>query len=413
MDYVFLNQYDMQKSETTSLLSSVTMAPSDPILGITEAYNRSTHPNKINLGVGVYYDDHGKVPLLDCVRQAEVELLQFPKAHSYLPIDGLAAYNKAVQNLLFDGCTALVEQRIVTLQTAGGTGALKIGADFFKRFFPDARIWISNPSWENHVVLFESAGFVVNSYPYYDAASNDIDFPSMRETLETLPSGDIVLLHACCHNPTGLDLDDSQWEQVLDIISRRRLIPFLDMAYQGFGDGLAADGKVARRFAESGLTVFVSSTFSKSFSLYSERIGALSVVASDRDEAGRLLSQLKRTIRVNYSSPPEHGAHIVATVLGSAQLSALWEQELADMRERIVTTRRQLRLRLEEHMLRRDFSFLTRQSGLFSYTGLSKEQVHKLRKEFAIHTLDTGRICVAAVNSRNVDYIVQAIARVM
>lgn len=413
MDYVFLNQYDMQKSEISSLLASVTMAPSDPILGITEAYNRSKHPDKINLGVGVYYDDHGKVPLLDCVRQAEVELLQFPKAHSYLPIDGLAAYNKAVQNLLFDDCAAVREKRIITLQTAGGTGALKIGADFFKRFFPDARIWVSNPSWENHAALFESAGFVVNSYPYYDAASNDIDFPSMRETLEALPSGDIVVLHACCHNPTGLDLDDSQWEQVLDIVSRRKLIPFLDMAYQGFGDGLAVDGKVVRRFAESGLTVFVSSTFSKSFSLYSERIGALSVVASDRDEAGRLLSQLKRTIRTNYSSPPEHGAHIVATVLGSAQLSALWEQELADMRERIVITRRQLRLRLEDHLLRRDFSFLTRQSGLFSYTGLSKEQVHRLREEFAIYTLDTGRICVAAVNSHNIDYIVQALARVM
>ncbi len=413
MDYVFLNRYDMQKSEATSLLSSVTMAPSDPILGITEAYNRSTHPNKINLGVGVYYDENGKVPLLDCVRRAEVELLQSPKARSYLPIDGLAVYNEAVRNLLFDGCAALGEQRIVTLQTAGGTGALKIGADFFKRFFPGAQIWISNPSWENHAALFESAGFVVNSYPYYDAASNDIDFSSMRETLEALPSGDIVVLHACCHNPTGLDLDDSQWERVLDIVSRRKLIPFLDMAYQGFGDGLEADGKVVRRFAESGLTVFVSSTFSKSFSLYSERIGALSVVGSGRDEAGRLLSQLKRTIRTNYSSPPEHGAHIVATVLGSAQLSALWEQELADMRERIVITRRELRLRLEEHLLRRDFSFLTRQSGLFSYTGLSKEQVHRLREEFAIHTLDTGRICVAAVNSRNIDYIVQALARVM
>ncbi|WP_034296722.1 amino acid aminotransferase [Herbaspirillum sp. RV1423] len=403
----------MHKPTTASLLSSVEMAPRDPILGVTEAYNQSTHPDKINLGVGVYYDDRGKVPLLECVRQAEAELLRHPKARSYLPIDGLAAYNNAVQNLLFDGCLALQEQRVVTLQTAGGTGALKIGADFFKRFFPDAQVWISNPSWENHAALFESAGFTVKSYPYYDAAANDIDFSAMRETLEIIPSGNVVLLHACCHNPTGLDLDDSQWGQVLDIVGRRGLIPFLDMAYQGFGDGLAADGKVVRRFTDSGLTVFVSSTFSKSFSLYSERIGALSVAAGDRDEADRLLSQLKRTIRTNYSSPPEHGAHIVAAVLGSPSLRALWEQELADMRERIRDTRSRLRLRLEERLPGRDFSFLTRQSGLFSYTGLSKEQVRGLREEFAIHTIDTGRICVAAVNSGNIDYVARAISGVI
>jgi aromatic-amino-acid transaminase len=402
----------MNHSTTKSLLSSVTMAPRDPILGVTEAYNQSTHPDKINLGVGVYYDDRGKVPLLECVRAAEAALQLDPKPHTYLPIDGLAAYNKVVGALLFDGCAALAQQRVVTLQTAGGTGALKIGADFFKRFFPEAEVWISNPSWENHAALFESAGFTVNHYPYYDAAANSIDFAAMRSALETIPTGNIVLLHACCHNPTGLDLDEEQWEQVLDIVARRGLIPFLDMAYQGFGIDLATDGEVVRRFADSGLTVFVSSTFSKSFSLYSERIGALSVVAADAGAAERLQSQLKRTIRTNYSSPPEHGARLVSAVLGSASLRAIWEQELAAMRERIRSTRRDLRLRLEALVPGRDFCFLTRQSGLFSYTGLSKEQVHRLREEFAIYTLDTGRICVAAVNSGNIERVAQAIATV-
>lgn len=402
----------MNHSNTQLLLSSVTMAPRDPILGVTEAYNQSKHPDKINLGVGVYYDDRGKVPLLDCVRAAEAALQLDPKPHTYLPIDGLAAYNKVVGALLFDGCAALGERRVVTLQTAGGTGALKIGADFFKRFFPEAQVWISNPSWENHAALFESAGFVVNRYPYYDAAANGIDFAAMLEALENIPTGNIVLLHACCHNPTGLDLDEGQWKQVLGVVARRGLIPFLDMAYQGFGTGLAEDGKVVRRFADSGLTVFVSSTFSKSFSLYSERIGALSVVATDADAAARLQSQLKRSIRTNYSSPPGHGARLVAAVLGSAPLRAMWEQELAAMRERIRTTRRDLRLRLETLAPGRDFSFLTRQSGLFSYTGLGKEQVRRLREEYAIYTLDTGRICVAAVNSGNIERVAQAIATV-
>jgi aromatic-amino-acid transaminase len=267
-------------------------------------------------------------------------------------------------------------------------------------------------SWSRNWALFESAGFTVNHYPYYDAAANSIDFAAMRSALETIPTGNIVLLHACCHNPTGLDLDEEQWEQVLDIVARRGLIPFLDMAYQGFGIDLATDGEVVRRFADSGLTVFVSSTFSKSFSLYSERIGALSVVAADAGAAERLQSQLKRTIRTNYSSPPEHGARLVSAVLGSASLRAIWEQELAAMRERIRSTRRDLRLRLEALVPGRDFCFLTRQSGLFSYTGLSKEQVHRLREEFAIYTLDTGRICVAAVNSGNIERVAQAIATV-
>lgn len=403
----------MKTSTPASLLAAITMAPRDPILGITEAYNRSTHPAKINLGVGVYYDDQGKVPLLQCVRQAEADLLQHPKPHTYLPIEGLAAYNNAVRRQLFDGTRALDEQRVMTLQTAGGTGALKVGADFLQRFFPHAQVWISDPSWENHAALFDAAGFTVNAYPYYDAARNDLNFPAMLATLEQIPAGDIVLLHACCHNPTGLDLDDSQWQQVLEIITRRQLIPFLDMAYQGFGGSLAEDGKVVQRFADSGLTVFVSSTFSKSFSLYSERIGALSVVSTSPDEAARLLSQLKRTIRTNYSSPPGHGAAIVAAVLGSDQLRALWEQELAQMRERITGMRQQLRARLQQHLPARDFSFLTRQAGLFSYTGLQPEQVTRLREEFEIHTLGTGRICVAAVNSGNLDTIATALARVM
>ncbi|EGF32845.1 Aromatic-amino-acid aminotransferase, partial [Oxalobacteraceae bacterium IMCC9480] len=287
---------------SASLFTAIEMAPRDPILGITEAFNADKNPAKINLGVGVYYDNNGKVPLLDCVKKAEALMMEKAAPRTYLPIDGLAAYDKAVQELVFGvGSAVITEKRAITAQAVGGTGALKLGADFLQRFAPDAQVWISDPSWENHRALFESAGFVVNNYPYYDPATRGVNFTGMLDALQTMPAGSIVLLHACCHNPTGADLTDAQWLEVIKVVTERGLVPFLDMAYQGFGDGIEADGKVVRQFAEAGGPLFVSNSFSKSFSLYGERVGALSIVAVSSEEAGRLLSQLKRVIRTNYS----------------------------------------------------------------------------------------------------------------
>ena len=397
-----------------SLLNAIEMAPRDPILGITEAFNADKNPNKINLGVGVYNDDNGKLPLLECVRKAEVLLAEKLSPRGYLPIDGLAAYDKAVQELVFGADSAVVkEKRAVTAQAIGGTGALKLGADFLKRFAPNAQVWISDPSWENHRALFESAGFVVNNYPYYDAATRGVNFSGMLDTLNSIPSGSIVLLHACCHNPTGADLSDAQWAQVIEVVLKRGLIPFLDMAYQGFGDGIESDGKVVRQFAEAGGPVFVSNSFSKSFSLYGERVGALSIVAVSAEEAARVLSQLKRVIRTNYSNPPIHGGQVVATALATPELRALWEQELADMRVRIRDMRQAFVQKLKEQAPAHNFDFVIQQRGMFSYSGLTKEQVNRLRDEYSIYAIDTGRICVAALNTRNIDYVVGAIAKVI
>ncbi len=326
----------MNAPSSASLFGAIEMAPRDPILGITEAFNADKNPGKTNLGVGVYYDDNGKVPLLECVKKAEAQLMEKLAPRTYLPIEGLAAYDKAVQELVFGADSAVIaEKRAVTAQAIGGTGALKLGADFLKRFSPDSQVWISDPSWENHRALFESAGFVVNNYPYYDAATRGVNFAGMLDALKTMPAGAIVLLHACCHNPTGADLTEDQWTQVIEVVTSRGLIPFLDMAYQGFGDGIEADGKVVRRFADAGGPLFVSNSFSKSFSLYGERVGALSIVAASAEEAARVLSQLKRVVRTNYSNPPTHGGQVVATVLATPELRQLWEEELAAMRVRI------------------------------------------------------------------------------
>jgi len=390
------------------------MAPRDPILGITEAFNADRNPNKINLGVGVYYDDNGKVPLLECVRKAEAMLMEKLTPRTYLPIDGLAAYDKAVQELVFGADSAVIQdKRAITVQAIGGTGALKLGADFLKRFSPNSQIWISDPSWENHRALFESAGFVVNNYPYYDPATRGVNFAGMLQALKTMPSGSIVLLHACCHNPTGADLTDAQWTEVIQVVTQRGLIPFLDMAYQGFGDSIDADGKVVRQFAQAGGPIFVSNSFSKSFSLYGERVGALSIVAVSADEAARVLSQLKRVIRTNYSNPPTHGGQVVATALATPELRALWEEELAGMRVRIREMRKLLVQKLKEKAPNQDFDFVIKQRGMFSYSGLTKPQVDRLRDEFSIYAVDTGRICVAALNSRNIDYVADAIAKVL
>lgn len=398
----------------TSLLATIEMAPKDPILGVTEAYNADTRPDKVNLGVGVYCDDTGGVPVLESVRRAELRLAQSPLPRNYLPIDGLQAYDHAVQELLFGAQSEIVRRdRVVTVQTLGGTGGLKVGADFLRRVNPGAGLWISDPSWENHRALFEYAGYTVNAYPYYHAPTHGVDFDALIGTLNKLPAGSIIVLHACCHNPTGVDLSQKQWEQVIEAVNARGLVPFLDIAYQGFAEGLDADAWAVRRFAESCPAVFVSSSFSKSLSLYGERVGALSIVTKDADEAARTLSQLKRVIRTNYSNPPTHGGQTVATVLTTPELRALWEQELGRMRERIKTMRRELVEKIRAVRADFDFGFVTRQRGMFSYSGLSKEQVRRLREEHSVYAIDSGRICVAAINSRNIDHVARAIAGVL
>jgi aromatic-amino-acid transaminase len=390
------------------------MAPRDPILGLTEAFNADSNPRKVNLGVGVYYDESGKVPLLECVRRAERLLLEQAAPRAYLPIDGLPAYDRAVRELVFGSDSpALKENRIVTVQALGGTGGLKVGADFLRSILPGAEVWISDPTWENHRGLFENAGFTVRSYAYYDASTHGVNFEGMRAALRSMPAGSIVVLHACCHNPTGADLSAAQWETVIEEVASHGLIPFLDIAYQGFGDGLEADSAAVRGFVRAGVPLFVSSSFSKSLSLYGERVGSLSVVAGSIEEAGRVLSQLKRLVRTNYSNPPTHGGRIVATVLTTPALRSLWEEELRAMRERIREMRRQLVAQLADRLPTVDFSFIERQRGMFSYTGLTREQVIRLREEFALYMIESGRVCVAALNPKNIDYSADCIARVV
>jgi aromatic-amino-acid transaminase len=397
-----------------SLLAAVELAPGDPILGVTESFNADTNPRKVNLGVGVYYDDEGKVPLLECVRDAQRAMEAKGAPHPYLPIDGIAAYDKAVRELVFGADSSVVQEgRAITVQALGGTGALRTGADFLRRFLSSAQVWISDPSWENHRALFEGAGFKVNNYPYYDEATHGIDFPRMTAALDAAPEGSVIVLHACCHNPTGADLTQEQWTRVIEIVRGRGHVPFLDLAYQGFADGIAADGAIVRRFADTPGPLFVASSYSKSFSLYGERVGALSVVAASRDEAARLLSQIKRVVRANYSNPPTFGGEIVATILMSPELRSKWERELEGMRTRILANRRALVEALTKHISGRDFSFMLKQRGMFSYSGLSEEQIARLRREFAVYAISTGRICVAALNSRNIDYVADAIAKVV
>jgi aromatic-amino-acid transaminase len=403
----------MTSTASASLFSAIEMAPRDPILGITEAFNADTNTAKINLGVGVYYDDKGKVPLLECVQKAEAKLMEQPTPRTYLPIEGLAAYDKAVQELVFGADSPVIqEKRALTVQAIGGTGALKIGADFLKRFLPSSDVYISDPSWENHRALFESAGFTVHNYAYYDAATRGVNFDGMLAALTSMPAGSIVVLHACCHNPTGADLTQEQWDQVIAAVQAGNLVPFLDMAYQGFANGIDEDGAVVRRFAVTGMAMLVSNSFSKSFSLYGERVGALSIVATTSEEATRVLSQLKRVVRTNYSNPPTHGGKVVATVLATPELRTLWEEELAGMRVRIREMRGAMVEKLKAKAPGHDFEFVRQQVGMFSYSGLSKEQVGKLRDE-SIYAVDTGRICVAALNSTNIDRVVDAIAKVL
>ena len=397
-----------------SLFTAVEMAPRDPILGLNEQFNADTNPSKVNLGVGVYFDDNGKLPLLQCVQAAEKAMMDKPTARGYLPIDGIAAYDNGVKALVFGAESDVVKSgRVSTVQAVGGTGGLKIGADFLKKISPNAKVLISNPSWENHKAIFTNAGFEVGSYSYYDAATRSIDFAGMLADLNAAAAGTVVVLHACCHNPTGYDITAAQWDQVIEVVKAKGLVAFLDMAYQGFGHGLAEDGAVIAKFVAAGLNIFVSTSFSKSFSLYGERVGALSVVANDKEEAARVLSQLKIVIRTNYSNPPIHGGAVVAAVLNSPELRAQWEAELGEMRVRIKAMRQKLVDGLKAAGVKQDMSFITTQIGMFSYSGLSKDQMVRLRSEFGVYGTDTGRMCVAALNSKNIDYVCKAIAAVI
>lgn len=397
-----------------NLFSSVQLAPKDPIFGLTEAYTADQRPDKVNLGVGVYYTDEGKVPLLRAVLEAEKEVVAKESPRAYIPIEGPNPYNSAVQNLLFGKDSALIQAgRVVTAECLGGTGALRVGGDFVKRLEPNSPAAISSPSWENHRGIFEAAGYTVLDYTYFDPKTRGVDFDGMVKSLESFPAKTLVILHACCHNPTGADLTKDQWKTIISICQQKQLIPFLDIAYQGFADGIEEDGAAVRMFADSGMSFFVSSSFSKSFSLYGERVGALSIVTQSKEESARVLSQLKRVIRTNYSNPPTHGAAIVATVLNSPKLRQMWEDELAQMRERIKSMRHGLKEKLAAAGISHDFSFIEAQRGMFSYSGLTADQVAKLQEQDAIYALSTGRICVAALNSKNIDRVAQAIARVL
>ena len=397
-----------------SLFSAVEMAPRDPILGLNEQFNADPNPAKVNLGVGVYFDDNGKLPLLACVRAVEKAMMEMPVPRGYLPIDGIAAYDAAVKALVFGPDSEPVKSgRVATVQAIGGTGGLKIGADFLHKLNPDAKILISDPSWENHRALFANAGFTVDTYRYYDDAKRGVDVDGMLASLNAAAPGTVVVLHACCHNPTGYDITPAQWEQVVAAVKANNLVAFLDMAYQGFAHGITEDGTVIGQFVAAGLDFFVSTSFSKSFSLYGERVGALSVLCVSREEAARVLSQLKTVIRTNYSNPPTHGGAIVAAVLGNPELRSLWETELGEMRARIKAMRQKLVDGLKASGVKQDMSFITSQIGMFSYSGLSKDQMVRLRNEFGVYGTDTGRMCVAALNSKNIDYVCASIAKVV
>jgi aromatic-amino-acid transaminase len=390
------------------------MAPGDPILGLTETYLADTRPDKINLGVGIYVDEQGRIPLLNTVREVEQAMAASGRPRGYLPIDGLPAYVQLTQQLLFGADSPLLAAgRVATAQTIGGSAALRVAADLLKQVAgAGAKIAISNPSWGNHHVVFGTAGFELLEYRYYDPSTHGLDFEGMLADLGRLEPGTVVLLHACCHNPTGVDLTAGQWQQTIDLLKERGLLPFIDMAYQGFDQGIAADATAIRLLAVSGIDAFVvANSYSKSFSLYGERVGALSMVGADRDEAARLQSKIKQTIRANYSSPAAHGAGLVAGVLGSSELRERWEQELAEMRSRIHAMRAGLVERLAAHGAT-GFGFVQSQAGMFSYSGLSKAQVLRLRNEHAIYALDSGRICVAALNHSNLETVAAAMAAV-
>lgn len=387
----------------------------DPILSLMERFKVDPRSDKVNLSIGLYYDENGVIPQLQAVALAEERLSSQPHGASiYLPMEGLNTYRSAIAPLLFGADhPALLEGRIATIQTLGGSGALKVGADFLKTYFPNSQVWVSDPTWENHVAIFGGAGFEVNTYPWFDTDTNGVRFEALLETLNTLPAQSIVLLHPCCHNPTGSDLTDAQWDVVVEILKARELIPFLDIAYQGFGAGMEQDAYAIRAIASAGLPALVSNSFSKIFSMYGERVGGLSVVCENTETASRVLGQLKATVRRNYSSPPNFGAQVVALVLNDEQLKANWLAEVETMRRRILDMRQALVSVLKAEMPDRNFDYLLQQRGMFSYTGLSAEQVDRLRDEFGVYLIASGRMCVAGLNSNNVQRVAQAFAAVM
>ncbi|MBC7480583.1 MAG: aspartate/tyrosine/aromatic aminotransferase [Rhizobacter sp.] len=386
----------------------------DPILSLNEDFQKDPRPNKINLSIGIYFDDAGRIPVMDSVRRAEAMVVAKGGPKPYLPIEGAANFRSAVQQLLFGADhEAVTSGRVATIQSVGSSGGLKVGADFIARYFPGSAVWVSDPTWDNHRSMFEGAGIKVNSYPYYDPASGGLKFDAMLATLRTLPAKSIVLLHACCHNPTGVDLTSAQWDALIPVLRERGLIPYLDLAYQGFGDSIEADAHSVRALASAGLSFFVANSFSKSMSVYGERCGALSVVCPDAAQAGLVLGQLKFTVRRNYSSPPIHGGQIVATVLTDPALRASWEAELGAMRERILAMRKQLHAVLRAKLPGRDFDYFLTQRGMFSYTGMTAEQADRLREEHAVYMLRSGRICVAGLNSSNVEATAVAMAAVL
>ncbi len=387
----------------------------DPILTLVEHFKQDPRKEKVNLSIGLYYDDSGVTPQLNSITQAKQRYnAQDTGASLYLPMEGFSPYRSAVQTLLLGDDNGLIrEGRVATIQTLGGSGALKIGADFLHRYFPGSDVWLSDPTWENHQAIFAGAGFKTHYYPYFDPQTKGVKFDEMLATFETLPAKSVILLHPCCHNPTGSDLTPEQWDKVVAVVKKRELIPFLDIAYQGFGGGMEEDAYAIRAMAAAEVPCFVSNSFSKIFSLYGERVGGLSVLCPTQQEAERVLGQLKATVRRNYSSPPNFGAQIVAAVLGDAELKAMWLAEVEGMRTRILDMRQALVNVLKEEMLNGNFDYLLKQRGMFSYTGLSAEQVDRLRDEFGVYLIASGRMCAAGLNSRNVQRVAKAFAAVM
>lgn len=397
-----------------SLFSEVPAGIPDPILSITEAFSADSHPDKVNLGVGIYQDATGKIPMLDCIKGAASKWAEVENTKTYLPIDGVAAYNTATQELLFGKDSPLLkEKRVATIQSVGGSGALKLAIEFIRRFLPETTMYLSDPSWENHRVIFEAAGAKVETYPYYDPQTGGLRTAEMLSALRNLKPHSTVLLHACCHNPTGVDLDFETWREIADICAEQQLIPLIDFAYQGFAEDLQADAAPIRLFAEKGLTFLVCNSYSKSFSIYRERCGALSIVTGSAKEATNVLSQLKRIVRMIYSSPPSYGAQLVSIALTTPDLRALWERELAGMRARIIEMRELFANKLVEVVPGHDFSFMFKQRGMFSYSGFSVDVVRELRERFHIYALSSGRICVAALNHKNIDFVCGAIATIL
>jgi aromatic-amino-acid transaminase len=388
--------------------------PGDPILSLNENFQKDPRTNKVNLSIGIYFDDAGRLPVMQAVREAELSILKDLGPKPYLPMAGFAHYRDAVQALVFGPeCPARADGRIASVQTLGGSGALKVGADFIKRYFPASKLWVSDPTWENHRFIFERAGFEVNTYPYYDEATGGLRFDAMLEAIDALPAKSVVLLHACCHNPTGVDLDEAQWVQIIDVLKRRDLLPFVDMAYQGFGSGLDDDAFAVRELARRGVPAFIANSFSKNFSLYGERCGGLHVICDDAAEADRVLGQLTSAVRANYSNPPTHGAKIVTKVLTTPELAQSWREELGAMCERIARMRRAIHDGLKDHVRGEMLTRYLKQRGMFTYTGLVAEQADRLKEEFGVYILRSGRMCVAGLNDSNVQTVADAIGKVL